>query len=227
MFQHNGTLFILEKQGTTVPDVAAPRDPRYPSAPTADQSSVKVIVGCFGHSNAPILKLFSDIGRQMIQGKQLGVTKMIAGTADAITQRSKRPLSTIDLEPALMARITHDAEVFFGEDSREFYQSIGQPYRRGYLLYGPPGTGKTSISVAIASHFNVPLIRVTLKGMDDRDLMAAFGRLPSACVVLLEDVDCAGAEVENRDTKANGMGKGPGDSSSESAALDASHNALD
>lgn len=129
---------------------------------------------------------------------------MIAGTADKTIQRNKLLLSTINLEPELMYRNTRDAEIFLGKDFREFYESTGQPYQRGYLLYGPPGTGSTSISVAIASHFNVPLILVTLKGMDDKDLMDAFSRLPSACVVLLEDVDCAGAEVANRDTKVKG-----------------------
>lgn len=37
--------------------------------------------------------------------------------------------------------------------------------------------------------------------MDDKDLMSALDRLPLKCVVLLEDVDCAGADVEDRDAK--------------------------
>ncbi|KAF2821835.1 hypothetical protein CC86DRAFT_386201 [Ophiobolus disseminans] len=221
------TQSLPEKHGTAATVVAAaPRDPRYPNnAPAADQSYVKVIVRCLGHSNAPVLELFSEVRKQIVQGRQLGVTRMAAGVADATIQCNKRPLATVDLEPALMAHITHDAEVFFGEDSREFYESTGQPYRRGYLLYGPPGTGKTSLSVALASHFNVPLIGVTLRGMDDKDLMDAFNRLPSACVVLLEDVDCVGAEVGNRDAKAKAKSKGPAESL-ESAALHASHDAM-
>jgi hypothetical protein len=214
-------IFMLERNGVTTTKMVA-NDTHTDVVPVQDQSLSSLTVRCFGHSNAPILELFEDVEQMVINGTQLGVTKMVAGSADATTQRSKRLLSTIDLEPELKANITRDAEIFFSEDSREFHASIGQPYRRGYLLYGPPGTGKTSISVALSSHFNVPLVLLTLKGMSDKDLTFAFSRLPSTCIVLIEDVDCAGAEVENRDAKSKGKGKGKAESSSDPAvALEA------
>jgi chaperone BCS1 len=36
------------------------------------------------------------------------------------------------------------------QENGEWYEQMGVPYRRGYLLYGPPGTGKTSFTQAIA-----------------------------------------------------------------------------
>ena len=46
-------------------------------------------------------------------------------------------------EEAILADLTR----FFA--SRARYESLGIPWRRGYLLYGPPGTGKTSLVTAL------------------------------------------------------------------------------
>lgn len=35
-------------------------------------------------------------------------------------------------------------------------------YRRGYLLYGPPGTGKTSLTMALAGYFDLPIYMISL-----------------------------------------------------------------
>lgn len=152
MFPHNGTWFILERQNSTGREGTLTQDEDSWAAPSK-QNIAKLIVRCFGHSNAPVLELFAEIRRQSVDSTQFGVTKIIAGSDDATTQRTKRPLSSIDLEPELKERITHDVQMF-SEDSRDFYETTSQPYRRGYLLHGPPGTGKKCISVAIASHFS-------------------------------------------------------------------------
>lgn len=191
-FRHDGTLFILEMDEF---DVAQP------VRNTSQIITSQMVVRCFGRSNAPIRALFEYVIQQHNESEKLTCLKVVAGCQDVSSTSNKRPLSTIDLEPLLKDYITRDVELFFGEDSPDFYENTGQPYRRGYLLYGPPGTGKTSVSKAIASHINVPLVLVTLKGMDDKDLMDAFGRLPYRCVVLLEDIDCAGADIDNRDAK--------------------------
>jgi chaperone BCS1 len=175
MFKHGNRLFILE------------------------ESARSLTVRCFGHSNGPILDLCTFVRQQQIASGELDVYTMDVGSEERQipTPRSKRLLSTIDLDPVLMSRITNDAKAFFGEHSREWYRSTGT------ALYGSPGTGKTSLSVAIASHLNVPLVLITLQDMDDTDLMTALGRLPARCVVLLEDIDCAGADVEDCNAENN------------------------
>ncbi|KAH7392269.1 hypothetical protein DE146DRAFT_618331 [Phaeosphaeria sp. MPI-PUGE-AT-0046c] len=217
-FRHDGTLFILETDGADAPQ---------PVQNTSQANTSQMVVRCFGHTHAPIRGLFEHVIRQHNESEELTCLKVVAGCSDVSSTCKKRPLSTIDLDPTLKDYISRDAGLFFGDDSPVFYENTGQPYRRGYLLYGPPGTGKTSVSKAIASHFNVPLVLITLKGMDDKDLMDAFGRLPYRCVVLLEDIDCAGADVNNRDAKpVTGPGNSKGKPLLSPAELEAAKSAL-
>ncbi len=110
---------------------------------------------------------------------------------DWISSRiSPRPLETVFHPPALMEDLLEDAESFLR--SKPLYEDLGIPYRRGYLLAGPPGTGKSSLILAIATHFGLPVYLVPLRGaeMSGERLarMLACCRKPS--VVVLEDVDC-------------------------------------
>jgi chaperone BCS1 len=79
----------------------------------------------------------------------------------------KRRLETIDMDPRKKQELLTDLQVFFAEGTEDYYWQNGTPYRRGYMFYGPAGTGKTSLSTAIASHYNLPLCVIDLAGMED------------------------------------------------------------
>uniref|UniRef100_A0A915E020 BCS1 N-terminal domain-containing protein n=1 Tax=Ditylenchus dipsaci TaxID=166011 RepID=A0A915E020_9BILA len=77
--------------------------------------------------------------------------------------------------------------------SADWYNKMGVPYRRGYLLYGPPGTGKTSFIAALASHFgfNICIMSLSDPLMTDADLSRLLNTPPTRSFLLLEDIDAA------------------------------------
>ncbi|KAL1794398.1 hypothetical protein ACET3X_007819 [Alternaria dauci] len=104
----------------------------------------------------------------------------------------KRRLETIDMDLRKKQELLTDLQVFFAEGTEDYYWQNGTPYRRGYMFNGPAGTGKTSLSTAIASHYNLPLCVIDLAGMDDTILQDKVKHLPPRCVILFEDIDAAG-----------------------------------
>lgn len=86
--------------------------------------------------------------------------------------------------------------LFFGINnyfkSKEWYADRGLPYRFGILLHGPPGTGKSSLPVALATFFSLPIYAIP--PLDEQNsqcvmLEIAFKYLPHDCFVVIKDVD--------------------------------------
>ncbi|KAG8916533.1 hypothetical protein FRC01_003008 [Tulasnella sp. 417] len=118
--------------------------------------------------------------------------------------RAKRPLSSIVLEPGVKDMLMADARDFLA--SEEWYADRGIPFRRGYLLHGVPGSGKTSLIHAVAGALGLDIYVISLssKGMNDTTLSNLMGRVPSRCIVLLEDLDAAFTRGVSRDEKSTG-----------------------
>jgi chaperone BCS1 len=85
--------------------------------------------------------------------------------------------------------IVADLDRFFA--SRQRYETLGIPWRRGYLLYGPPGTGKTSLVTALASELslNVCVLSLASPNVTDEKIGNLLASVPGRSVILIEDVD--------------------------------------
>ncbi|KAL3103743.1 hypothetical protein niasHS_001345 [Heterodera schachtii] len=115
--------------------------------------------------------------------------------------RKKRPLDTIVLDNGIREGIQTDLESFF--NSQKWYIDRGVPYRRGYLFYGPPGTGKSSFISALAAHYgyNICMLSLSDRTMDDLRLNHLMNNAPSYSFVLLEDIDNAFVRREDETDK--------------------------
>ena len=102
---------------------------------------------------------------------------------------NNRKLDSVVLKEGQKEAITADLNRFFA--SRERYDSLGIPWRRGYLLYGPPGTGKTSLVTALASELalNVCVLSLASPNVTDEKIGNLLATVPRRSVVLIEDVD--------------------------------------
>lgn len=83
--------------------------------------------------------------------------------------------------------------------SRDWYKSLGVPYRRGYLLYGVPGSGKSSLVAAIASELRLNIYILQLSTLSDSNMISLFSNIRENSIVLMEDIDCAFTEARKKD----------------------------
>lgn len=110
---------------------------------------------------------------------------------------STKTFNTVVLGTDIKKRIVADFRGFLSAE--KWYADMGLPYKRSYLFHGPPGTGKTSMVLAMSNESKRNIYRLDLSRMDsDNDLDKAFESMPSNCVVMLEDVDCASTVTRAR-----------------------------
>ena len=146
----------------------------------------------------------------------------------------KRSMKSIILDPGVIDLVMNDAKEFLtGKkwytdrgvcDANFLFPPVlaytlcfpeGIPHRRGYLLYGAPGSGKTSLIHGVAGELNleVYILSLTRVGMDDTSLNSTIADLPSACIVLIEDIDAAFHQGIKRDIPDPEKAKAPTDGS--------------
>jgi chaperone BCS1 len=124
----------------------------------------------------------------------LSPTPFAQKTWDQGRHRPSRDISTVIMPPEQKEYLLQDVKEYLNPYTMRWYAQRGLPYRRGYLFYGPPGTGKTSLSLALAGELKLPLYILSLStgSLTDETLTMLFVGLPRKCIVLLEDIDCAG-----------------------------------
>lgn|SRR5574340_3671 len=118
-------------------------------------------------------------------------------------QKLPRPLDSVILAGSMAQDILSDVKYFL--ESEQWYQNLGIPYRRGYLLHGSPGNGKSSLVTAIASelHLDVCVLNLANRAMSDSKLAEAMGNVPDGAIILIEDIDCVFQERKKVDEQEN------------------------
>ena len=151
-------------------------------------------------SHTPIKNLLREVFDEENKHKKSGTVDILHSKQGRwrLLSRKERPLHTVDLDEEVKDALVRDAEWYLDEQCKARYVDRGIPYRRGYLFYGPPGTGKSSMAMALAAYFQIPIYTLSLASpsLDDEMLAELLTRLPERGVLLLEDVDSAGLNRE-------------------------------
>jgi chaperone BCS1 len=121
-----------------------------------------------------------------------------------------RTLTSVYHPAWLIRDLMGDVQTYL--ESRKIYTDLGIPYRRGYLLAGPPGTGKSTLILAVASHFKLPIYSAPLRGTEMTG--ERLSRLLASCrkpsLIVLEDVDCLKvADIATVEVKRRSHDGGP------------------
>lgn len=174
--------------------------------PITNIPSTLQILTTIGRSPNLLRELLAEARREYLlaQAKKTTVytispTPFAQKSWDQGRHRPSRDISTVILPPESKKLLLRDVKEYLNPVTARWYAQRGLPYRRGYLFYGPPGTGKTSLSLALAGELKVPLYILSLStgSLTDETLTMLFVGLPKKCIVLLEDIDCAGVQRNN------------------------------
>lgn len=154
-----------------------------------------------GFSTKPIKQILKEALQWRLEDQASRLTNVShaqRGYLNPLTIKRARPLSTIDLPDSVIQPLIDDIAKFLADGSEAQYAARGVPYRRGYLFHGPPGTGKSSLTAALAGHFNLDIQTVSLADpeMNDTRLLRVFNEVANPSIILLEDIDSAGLTRE-------------------------------
>jgi hypothetical protein len=113
------------------------------------------------------------------------------GRWQSALRRKPRPKNSVILADGIIDGILSDIKQFL--INKPWYDNLGIPYRRGYLLHGIPGAGKTSVVLAAAGELGLDVYMINLgdRYLDDGRLNYLLAQVPPGNIVLLEDIDAA------------------------------------
>ncbi|KAK8109009.1 P-loop containing nucleoside triphosphate hydrolase protein [Apiospora sp. TS-2023a] len=108
--------------------------------------------------------------------------------------KAMRRLNSVYIDEKVKSELLTKIRRYLDPHRSQLYAACSVPRRLGLLFHGPPGTGKTSLTLALAGEFQLPLFILDVPNLQsDAELKAHFKTLPKDCFVLLEDIDCVGS----------------------------------
>jgi len=189
LLRYDGTMISFKRRSNQVS-----RQGRH-DGPSSRQSEF-VSLTCLGRSTATLRKLLAEAQKSYVErdGAKTVIYHGNRGMWQRRASRIARDISTVVLDPVQKAALVEDIREYLHPLTKRWYRERGIPYRRGYVLFGAPGTGKTSLCLALAGLFSLPVYISTLNepGLSQETLSQLFTTLPTRSILLLEDVDAAG-----------------------------------
>jgi DNA replication protein DnaC len=115
------------------------------------------------------------------------------------SSRMQRSIDSIYIQNSIKKELVDCLNQFF--QSEALYDRFGVTWKKVILLHGPPGTGKTSTVIALASMFQRPIAKLTIRAdLNSEQIESLFENLPRNAFMLIEDVDALFIDRRKKNT---------------------------
>ena len=168
----------------------------------------KLVLSLAGSDTSAIKSLINDAIRLANENASSNIrifaySEDWAGPWNKVASRPPRALDSVILNKTLAQDILQDMQTFV--QSKDWYTTMGIPYRRGYLFHGPPGNGKTSICHALAGAMKLDICIISLSDTHLTDIRLAnlMRCAPTKALIMLEDVDAVFLKREKANSESN------------------------
>lgn len=217
--RHKGRWLLIEKERKENSSTSGMNGARFHESMT---------ISMFGRERTFMESLFEE-ARDAATARKIGIECYMPRYEDwdLNSHASPRLLDSVVLQEGVAESVVADAKKFL--ESRDWYESVGIPFRRGYLFYGASGSGKSSLALAMASELSLKICVLSLgsTGMNDEKLLALIQSVPPGSIVLLEDIDCAFRGVRSRESSPENKNGPDGSNKTEHMTLSGFLNAID
>lgn len=191
--------------------------------------SESITISMIGRDRSFLMSLFEE-AREIATSKKKGVECYVPRYEnwELNSHASPRSIESVVLQEGISDSVINDAKSFL--ESRDWYERVGIPFRRGYLFYGPSGSGKSSLALAMASELRLKICVLSLggPGMNDEKLLSLVQAVPPGSIALFEDIDCAFRGSKRRDASEEEKNRNSGVTrSTETLTLSGLLNAID
>ncbi|GAV65281.1 AAA domain-containing protein/AAA_assoc domain-containing protein [Cephalotus follicularis] len=116
---------------------------------------------------------------------------------DSTVFKHPSTFETLAMDEERKRFIMDDLDLFVNR--KDFFESVGRAWKRGYLLYGPPGTGKSSLVAAIANYLRYNIYDLQFQSVrNDADLRSILTSTTNRSILLIEDIDCSAKVSRDR-----------------------------
>lgn len=186
----SGRLFLVERRVLEA------------NATTGRKETLRVVT--MGRSPKPFYKMAEDAALEMrgLSGDHVALMKHNGHYWSEAAKTRGRPMSSVSVPAENRLKITSFVKGFL--EREDWSREKAVPWRTGLFLYGPPGTGKSSMILAIASEFRLPIYYLSLSSMSDRDLSGLVSSVPPRSLIVIEDIDVGGRKTSRGDKDTDG-----------------------
>lgn len=162
----------------------------------------------FGRTQKVLTDLLSQVAGSydLSEKQQIEIYTNTSGDGSSywsyVDEFTPRKLSTVILDEGVIERLSEDIQNF--QNLASWYEEMGIPYHRGYLLHGQAGSGKTSLVMALAGHLNASVYYLNLNTIDnDSALNSLMQKIRPHSILFIEDIDATFVKRESKQEKVS------------------------